>query len=343
MKTLLTTLLVLLAFFYEPAGAEPFKRKPKAKQIVTATKQIYLPEFPGACNPSIVKYNDGYLLTFRYLPNRYDFSWISYIGVVILDEFFDPISEPQLLDTRVYNKTTPSQSEDARIFFYDGKYYVIYNDNMEITHPSGYDRRDMFIAELTIEGDQFILKQPLKLYHESKFEKVLWQKNWSPFEWDGKLLFTYYINPHEILYPNLENGVCNTLCETYKPIKWYLGRMRGGTPSQKINDQYYLNFFHSGVYATSTCSIDRDYWHYYMGAYLFSAEPPFTIAKVSSLPIDAPGFYTLSNYDKRIIFPGGFIVDGQTIYLSYGKDDSEMWIATINLNNLIESMVPTNE
>lgn len=340
MKTLFTTLIVLLSFIYGLSSAELPKRGNKSKRIVIATKQIYLPEFPGACNPSIIKYNDNYLLTFRYLPNRYDLSWVSHIGVVLLDESFEPITSPQLLDSRPYNKNTPSQSEDARIFVYNGKYYLVYNDNTEITFPSAWDRRDMYIAELICENDQFILINPLKLVHEKKYSQVLWQKNWSPFEWNGQLLFSYYINPHEILCPNLDNGICQSLCETYKPIQWYLGRMRGGTPPQKIGSEYYLTFFHSGVYGASACSNERDLWHYYMGAYTFSAEPPFAVNRISSVPIDAPGFYTFSTYDKRIIYPGGFIVEDSTVYLAYGKDDSEIWIATINLNNLMESMVP---
>lgn len=340
MKTLWTTLIVLSILVFGLSSAEPSKRKDKTKRIVTATKQIYLPEYPGACNPSIIKFNDNYLLTFRFLPNRYDLSWVSYIGVVLLDELFEPLTSVQLLDTRIDNKTTPSQSEDARIFAYNGKYYLIYNDNTEVTFPSSWDRRDMYIAELICNNDQFVLSNPLKLVHEGKYATVLWQKNWCPFEWDGQLLFSYSQNPHEVLYSNLNTGACQTFCTTHKPIQWYLGRLRGGTPPQKIGKDHFLTFFHSGVYTSSVCSSDRDLWHYYMGAYTFSTEPPFAINKISSQPIDAPGFYTFSNHDKRIIYPGGFIIEGSTVYLAYGKDDAEIWIATIDLNNLLESMVP---
>jgi len=340
MRTLLTSLIILSSFLYGLSATELPDKRNKAKKIVTATQRIYLPDYPGAHNPSIVKYNDDYILTFRYLPNRFDLPWISYIGVVLLDESFEPISSVQLLDTRLYSKETPSQSEDARIFVCNGKYYVVYNDNTEVTFPSMWDRRDMYIAELICENNQFILQKPIKLIHETKFSRVLWQKNWSPFEWNNMLLFSYSVNPHEVVCSNVDSGLCKPLYETYQPIQWYLGHLKGGTPAQKIGDEYYLAFFHSGIYTTSTCSNHRDLWHYYMGAYTFSAEPPFTMTRISTSPIDAPSFYTFSNYDKRIIYPGGFVVEGSTVYLAYGKDDSEIWIATIDLNNLLGSMVP---
>ncbi len=344
MKTLLTAaLIVLSSYLYGLSDPEQTNKGLKPKKIVTATQRIYLPEYPGAYNPSIIRYHDHYLLTFRYLPNRFDLPWLSYIGIVLLDKSFDPVSSFPLLDTRFYNEDTPSQSEDARVFAFNGKYYIVYNDNTEIMFPSLWERRDMYIAELIFKDDQCKLAKPLKLRHQTKFSHVLWQKNWSPFEWNGNLLFSYSINPHEVVSPNLNNGFCQPIYETEKPIQWNLGNLRGGSPAQKINDEYYLAFFHSGFFTSSGCSGNRELWHYYMGAYTFSSEPPFAITRISSTFIDAPGFYTFSNYDKRVIYPGGFVVEDSTVYLAYGKDDSEIWIATINLNNLIGSMVPIYE
>lgn len=307
--------------------------------IVTSTKRIYLSRYQGAYNPSIVKFNDGYLLTFRYLPNRIFQPWLSYIGVVLLNESFEPISNPELLDTRLIFKGTPSQSEDARIFAYNDKLYLIYNDNVDLVFPSMWDRRDMYIAELIYNGNQFYLSDPIKVFHETKYPYVLWQKNWSPFVWKGNLLLSYTLNPHEVITPNLTGGSCQYCFETMKSINWNFGSLRGGTPAQLFDGEY-LAFFHSAIVTTSTCSDNREMWHYVMGAYTFASEPPFELTKISSIPIDAPGFYTYSSYEKRIIYPGGFVVSGPNLYLAYGKDDSEIWIATINLNALKESMIP---
>lgn len=310
-----------------------------AAPIVAATKRIYLDEFQGAYNPSLIAYEDGYLLTFRHSPQRYSTPWVSLIGIVKLDKEFNPVSRPQILDTRVYFTNTPQQAEDARIFSYNGKIYVIYNDNVDILSPSYWDRRDMYMAELFYNGYEFAVGPPLKLIHEKRYPFILWQKNWSPFVWKGTLLLSYTLNPHEVLIPNLKSGTCYYTFDTNKSIQWNFGSLRGGTPAKLVGDEY-LAFFHSCIYTTSTCSDGNEMWHYVMGAYTFDTEPPFELRKVSAMPIDTLGFYTYSAYWKRVIYPGGFEIDGRNLYLAYGKDDSEMWIATINLDALMESLVP---
>ena len=77
-----------------------------------------------------------------------------------------------------------------------------------------------------------------------------------------------------------------------------------------------------------------------MGAYTFSAEPPFQVKRISPKPIVAEGFYSCSNAEKRVIFPGGSIVSDDKIYVVYGKDDCEIWIATLDKNALMNSLIP---
>jgi predicted GH43/DUF377 family glycosyl hydrolase len=314
----------------------------KPQQFITGTKRIYIPEYSGAWNPSIVKFNDGYLLTFRYSPDRYMKHWISYIGVMLLDRDFEPISEPRLLDTRVHDKRTPSQSEDARVFSSNGKLYVIYNDNMELEFPQYWERRDMYLAELLFEDGSFLLSDPIKLIYEEKYRSVPWQKNWVPFDCNGTLLLSYTLNPHEIIQPNLATGSCQKRYESSKSINWSFGELLGGTPALLVDGEY-LAFFHSRAYLSSLCSEGGEMWHYFMGAYTFSAEPPFKMTSISEEPADILGFYTYTPYFKRVIYPSGFVEEGSTLYLAYGKNDYEIWIATIDLNELKKTMVPVNQ
>jgi predicted GH43/DUF377 family glycosyl hydrolase len=80
-----------------------------------------------------------------------------------------------------------------------------------------------------------------------------------------------------------------------------------------------------------------------MGAYTFFGQPPFNITKVSSIPIMSKGFYSDTNYEKRVIFPGGFILSEPYIHLAYGKNDCEMWIATIHKERLLSILEPVQE
>lgn len=307
-------------------------------KIVLSTKKIYLANYPDAFNPSIIEFESNYLLTFRYCPDQWSRSWLSYIGIVLLNKDFEPISEPELLSTRSIHSKTASQSEDARVFSYRGRYFITYNDNIDICPTTWSDKREIFTAELLYDKNHFYLSKPLKLIHEQKSYQ-LQQKNWMPFEWDKKLLFTYTINPHEVLYPNLLNGSCYSCYETSPMISWEFGTIRGSTPPILVDSEY-LAFFHSGIKLSSDSSWNLELWHYFMGAYAFSANPPFQLTKISSKPIVGEGFYTRSNFEKRVIFPGGCIVSGSKIHIAYGRDDCEIWIATLDKDALKKSLIP---
>lgn len=318
------------------AAEDLLEQLAQENQIVLATKRMFLEDYPDAFNPSLISFNGRLLLTFRYTPDRWNRPWMSYIGVVFLNEALEPISEPELLSTRFIDSKTPSQSEDAKIFSYRDRLFLIYNDNIDISPATHLDRRDMFIVELFYDKGHFALSAPLKLYHERKQHQHV-QKNWIPFEWNKKLLLAYTINPHEILYPNLYSGACYPCHETSFSSNWQFGTLKGSTPPLLVDGEY-LAFFHSWIRCASEASWGLDLYHYFMGAYTFSAEPPFAITQISPMPIIAPGFYTRSYYEKLVIFPGGFIVSGSTIYLAYGKDDSEIWIATLDKAALKKSL-----
>jgi predicted GH43/DUF377 family glycosyl hydrolase len=309
-------------------------------EIVSSTKRIVLKEYPGAFNPSLIKTKHGLLLSFRYSPDvAYDPN-ISYIGVVFLDENLDPIAKPELLSTRSKENKIPSQSEDARLFSYRDRIFLIYNDNADNT--AYWQKRDMFLAELFYQEGQFSLSTPLKLIHEGKSQTQPVQKNWVPFEWDKKLFIAYSVNPHEIIYPNLVTGSCYQFYETWVPFPWDFGKLRLSTPPLLVDGEY-LAFFHSGKVTQSSASNGWKLWHYFMGAYTFSAEPPFQITKTTPLPLIHDDFYTLSGAEKRVVFPGGFVVVDSTVYVAYGKDDCEIWIATIDKTTLKNALVPVSD
>lgn len=308
-------------------------------KIVLSTKRLVFDNYPNAHNPSIIKTDGGFLLIFRYLPDLYNAHWISEIGIVLLNEELEPLAPPQTLNTRPKFSKTPSQSEDARIFSYKGRLFLIYNDNLDTVATLTWERRDMYISELFCEEGRFTLSPPLKLVYEEKYDQVMWQKNWVPFEWQGKLFMTYTINPHEILLPNFMNGSCYHCYDTWATLKWEWGSLRGSAPPQLVDGEY-LSFFHSSAFVATKASWDMHLWHYFMGAYTFSSNPPFALTKISPKPIVGEGFYTLSGCNKRVIFPGGFAISGPFIYVAYGKDDSEIWIATLDKDALMRSLVP---
>ncbi len=338
-KKLLFFFLILITPQY--AAIEDIFYEPE-QGIVVTTKQIEFEKYPGSYNPSIFKVDGGYLLTFRYSPDRDNQNWVSYIGLVVLDENLDPIGEPELLNTRIKKSKTPSQTEDARIFAFRNKFYLAYNDNMDEIYFDHGKRRDMFIAELFFSDGHYQLSPPIKLFYEERYDSDPKQKNWVPFEWNNSLYFSYSLHPHEVLMASLRNGECFSVYKTDPPIQWIYGTLRGGTPAVLVDGEY-LAFFHSASKNKSPASYDWRVWHYFTGAYTFSAKPPFEITKMTPSPILGENFYTPSYREKRVVFPGGFIDAGPVLYMAYGKDDCEIWIATLDKEQLKKFLVPVKK
>lgn len=304
-------------------------------RMVISNQCIDLKDYPNAFNPSITHFENGYLLTFRYTPDLTQ-GRISYIGVMLLNDALKPISQPQLLSTRQSQSSTPSQSEDARVLWYKGELYLVFNDNFEDLFPSIRERRDMYIAQLSYVNKKFSLGHPIKLTHEQKYISQFCQKNWVPFVSEDKLLLAYQLCPHEILEPDPSSGNCRPVYETDTPTIWQWGQLRGGTPAVMVDGEY-LAFFHSscGVYSEGQALL-----HYVMGAYTFNPKPPFAITKMSSCPIRAKEFYGKTTQNKKVIFPGGFVIAGPHIHLAYGRNDCEIWIITLDKKLLKESLKP---
>lgn len=309
--------------------------------IVLEERRIEFNDYPDAFNPSMLKVPEGVLMSFRYCPDVEHNCWLSYIGLVLLNEQFEPKGPPQLMMTRPRSSYVRSQSEDARLFRWNGRIYLIYNDNMDMEMSSLSDRRDMYVAEVRMRGNRFTVSPPLKLVYEERYGEQVWQKNWVPFEWNRKLLMSYSLDPHEVLTPNWVNGNCNQVAFSNPFIEWDWGVLRGSTPAIKVEGEY-LAFFHSSQLLASSASWDYPMYHYFMGAYTFAAEPPFQMQKISSRPIVGPHFYTHANYYKRVVFPGGFWVQDDRLYITYGKDDQEIWVATLDYSALKASLRPVD-
>lgn len=83
-----------------------------------------------------------------------------------------------------------------------------------------------------------------------------------------------------------------------------------------------------------------------MGAYTFDSKPPFSLLAVSPEPIVAKDFYQPPYYKNwkplRCVFPAGIVLDEDYIWLSYGRQDHEVWIAKIDKKRLLNSLVPVS-
>lgn len=332
MNTQKTYSLLLLFFLF--CSCE----KLNSNNIVFETKRLEIPQFPEAFNPSIIEYKNGYLLSFRYIPNPTT-PLVAGIGIVLLNSQFEIISEPQALDTRSFTHQTLSQAEDARLFEYNGVIYVTYNDNEDEYVYTRKQRREIYLAELIDQEGIISLGRPLKMIHVFKHPKTMWQKNWVPFECDHELYISYSLDPHEVLFVDLEEGCCLPCCVSQPSLDyWDKGSIRGSAPPKLINGEY-LGLFHSSTFSKHPGS-SKKVWVYYMGAYTFTPHPPFTLSKISPEPILHESFYHEIVNQKQVIFPGGFVQNGNTLFVAYGRNDCEVWIGQIELDHLYENLIP---
>jgi hypothetical protein len=231
------------------------------------------------------------------------------------------------------NSATGSQKnngvEDPRIFVFKGERWGAANCN-------GVDKciPKMCIWKLSDPSSTFKILNPPKEY-TSRYRA---EKNWSPFEHGGRLLFEYLVNPHIIFECNTETGDCTfvskTKCPTDIPELW------GNAPPIRINNDEYLGLCHrwlpTSVFMRSMGRLfgdgrpySRNYLHYF---YIFEASPPFKIKSITNA-------FKLGDADEKVQFACGMCRDDKdSIVVSYGENDCDAKIAAYKLKNILALM-----
>jgi predicted GH43/DUF377 family glycosyl hydrolase len=129
---------------------------------------------------------------------------------------------------------------------------------------------------------------------------------------------------------------------THNTFSWGWGVPRGGTQAIRDGD-HYIAFFHSWADVPTVQSNGQKITHYVMGAYTFDARPPFALQAVSPEPIVAKDFYEPPYYKTwkpmRCVFPAGVVLDEESIWVSYGRQDHECWVVKMDKKKLLNSLV----
>src|SRR5687767_2469960 len=115
-----------------------------AQDYVLEVKQLHIPNYPTACNTSIVRWQDKLILSFNaYSIEKEDQPDL--MGLAILDEDFNIISNPQILDV------PKNLWQDARLIVLNEALYLVFNGAIE-----GEVRRT-FIAQAHFNGIEFFI------------------------------------------------------------------------------------------------------------------------------------------------------------------------------------------
>lgn len=316
----------------------------KTQDFIQETKQIVIPGYPDAFNPSIIRWKGSLLMSFRIVPHTY-LPFFSQLGLVWLDEAFNVISVPQLLAFNDATPLSPSRTDDGRLVAVNDTLYLVYSNNNDTYITAGGFR--LFIAELIEENNYFTVHNPEKIARYDGEIPGRREKNWVPFNYDGRLMLAYSLNPHLIFHPIRGTGSCETITTSKGDMDWKWGELRGGTPAL-LHEGEYFGFFHTFIRMESVHSDGRIMPHYFMGAYTFQKAPPFAITRISPEPIIGKSFYHGPKHSPywgsvRVIFPGGYIYDDNFVWVSYGRQDHECWIVKMDKKQLLKSLVPVNQ
>jgi len=316
------------------------------QDFVLENKQIFIPEYPTAFNPSIVRWKNRLIMSFRVIPDR-KASFHSLLGVILLNEDFTPASSPQILPTRSEISSVPSRAEDGRLIVSGDDLYIVYDDHPDPIITKGGFR--VFVARLDFDNQIFTLQNPECLSQFEGASPLRREKNWVPFSYDSHLLLAYSLIPHLIFLPALNTtGDCISLASSRSHFPWTWGIPRGGTPALLLNNEKYLAFFHSSSLRNSPFSPIQPISHYFMGAYLFNSHPPFTITHISPCPIMCQGFYSGTSHQPywkpvRVVFPGGYLLEDPFIWIFYGRQDHEIWAIKLDKQKLLNSLISIDE
>jgi predicted GH43/DUF377 family glycosyl hydrolase len=321
-----------------PAPTQYLELQDWKQDFVLETHQIHIEGYPTAFNPGVVRWRGHYLMSFRIRdPNT---GMVNDIGLVWLDDDFKPTGQVHILKIQLDEPSLLPHVQDPRLIAIDNRLYMVYS-NMIFKDEFFREIKRMYLGEIAFDGQTFTIEWPECLY---QFERSgdRWEKNWTPFEYKEQLLLAYSLTPHRIMWPLRGTRECLDFASTQILTSWQWGDLRGGTPAI-LDGDHYLGFFHSSTYLKTANSDGKKIQHYFMGAYTFSAHPPFQIEKISRKPIVGDGFYQGPAHKTwkplRVVFPTGLLVEPGIVWVFYGKQDHEIWVAKIDKKKLMDSLV----
>jgi predicted GH43/DUF377 family glycosyl hydrolase len=316
--------------------------KPFLKNIRLRSNNIELPMY-NSFNCAIVKdiKTDGYIIAFRVsdYKDEPDFLMIpdiktSKIAVCRLN------SELKYIPDTLFT-LTEDYIIDPRLVWVDKKLFIsVAKINTGI---------DYIVGSFILDYNRSNNFTDLNFFRVSPETYKSRQKNWIPFYDNKKLYFIVSINPHVICEYDLKtNKLSDEKFKSDWNPNWIYDEkfFRGNTPPIKLNDNTYLNTFH-------TVFFDGGYAYYDNGFYVFESNPPFKPKMITSKSSFLSGesaerwfcgwdnypFSTNNNYKIYCTFPLGMVQVGDKVIITYGDSDSLIKYCEIAINDIENKLV----
>jgi predicted GH43/DUF377 family glycosyl hydrolase len=179
------------------------------------------------------------------------------------------------------------------------------------------------------------------------YDSAYHHKNWSPFMYNNETYLIQRLNPLHVVRVAMPNDTdarqtVQAVTVSIAPevhMNWIYGELRGGTNAIFIGSRY-LAFYH-----TSLTFKGNGYKTYLLGAYTFTAHPPFRLLEINRTPLLFDERMYTGEWDpiknRRIdycLFPMSFFLANETIYMTFGRNDQNAYIATMKLSDVLRSL-----
>lgn len=362
---------VLLLVACDPA-AVPYVVQPDQAVLATTVAALPLQDLrPNqlSYNASVAQIGPHRFMAYRLDSPRRGHGKQQEIALVAIDEEYRQLGPSTLLHTPHPAGHRPS-AEDPRLFVHDGGLYVIYSAK-PIVGLSNKHRR-MFLGRIALTDEaipdgQMAWVRQLDV-EDDAIVQARWEKNWTPFSYDGSVHLIYRTTPplvvrvpperlesvewqaahassrnsrHALLPEELATLDVELVAPPeQQPMPQTCGRWSGGTPalfSPELGE--YVSFFHSRCQANYGEGLPTKLY-YMMGFYAFAPTPPFAITRFVQEPLQVPDMDGQLTGQTRIVYPSGVLDEGDNYVVSFGRDDFDIGIASFDKQELFARLRP---
>ncbi len=297
----------------------------KQRQYVTPdAERTKLPVPEGHFNPSMIMWKGELILatrdswghskmsTFRLTNSRKD--W--------LGEW-----KAEAIGSMASNHPDAPRLEDPRLFIHKDKLHASFN------LPDGYP------PKLVQVGYSMISDGLTRIEDTQVFESPnanVYEKNWVAFSYGDELCWVYAHKPEMVVMSE------NNVWRTPNKLPWAGGVIRGGAApirvwSDKMQRWEMWSFIHG-------CRKRLQGSVYSAGCIAFNPEPPFNVWRQTPTPLIWPDSKPDDNVVKRyVVWPGGAVIHGESVFIALGIDDTWCRITSIPLVEVDAKLVSESE
>ncbi|MBR9690480.1 pesticidal protein Cry7Aa [Candidatus Woesearchaeota archaeon] len=318
-------------------------------------------ESKAVLNPSIVQDGNTLHMFYRAVNKEDDKSSIGYCRLDGPLKVVERSQKPILFPEKDYEK---QGTEDPRIVFLDGIYYMMYaaydglnaliayatSTDLKIWEKKGVisprikynDVRDIF-TNTNLKDRYFFFKT---FYKEVKGEGVLlWEKDafLFPKKIKGKFALVHRIQPDiQVIYFDEFKDLTLTYWKKYlkklpdyiilEPKYWYESRNIGGGCPPIETKKGWILIYHA------VQNVDDGRLYRVSVALLDKKDPCKVIGRLEAPLFGPQEEWEVKGDVNNVVFPQGTALFGDKLYIYYGAADKRIAVASLNINELLDEL-----